>query len=730
MSKFLVTGATGFIAAHTIERLLQAGHEVVGTVRDLNNSTKLAHLNALDVHSGKFSLVEADLLDDDPFSDLMNVDVVLHMASPYIVSVENPQSDLVDPAVNGTLSILRAAAQSDTVKRVVVTSSMAAITDEPDGRVLTEEDWNDKSSLKRNPYYFSKAEAESAAWEFIDQHNPKFDLVAINPFLVVGPALSSSINASNQILIDILNGTYPAILDLDFGFVDVRDVADAHIKAATIEDASGRYIVASGNMTMDELVRLMKNEGYTHLKLPSMKFAGPIGTALMKVASYSQPAGVGSYLRTHLGRHPRFDTSKLSRDLGISLRSPVESVKDTLADLSHWGHISAPTDELRKKGKGMGVWLRRGAIGIALAFLLFLGAFKLMHGMGKPYPDISTDPVLEMSAITTPIMLPFPPGMVAASSDGRIFYTYHMLHKPERFVDATVFEWVDGEGVPFPSQEMQSEFHGAMGVVADNHDRLWVIKPGALEGERTRLVAINRTSGEMVLDHLFAKGEAGFAQDMRISPDGRTVYLADTGLFKFTKPGLIVFDVETKSARTVLSGHPSVSPQNWVKRKTDGKDYRLAFGLLTFVVGVDGISLTADGDWLYYATMSHDSVYKVPTSVLLNEEASDEEIAASIEFVGKKPMSDGTELLEDNSLIITDVENGGLARLYPNGSLVTLTKDPRVDWADSVTVAPDGSIWFTDSRLTDLINQFAQPANEQTMRERGPYPIYRVSLGD
>lgn len=370
--------------------------------------------------------------------------------------------------------------------------------------------------------------------------------------------------------------------------------------------------------------------------------------------------------------------------------------------------------------------LRIGAVIIG-ALIAFLIVFKLLYGGGKFYPDLSTAPVVDPARVSAPIQLPYPPGMVAAAPDGRLFYTYHMLHKPERFVDATVFEWVDGKGVPFPNQDMQSEFVGAMGITADRQGRLWIVKPGALEGKATRLLAVDKASGELVIDHTFAKEDAGFAQDMRVSPDGRTVFLADTGLFKFTKGNLIVFDVETQTSRTVLKGHPSVSPQNWVMRKTNGEPYRLAFGLLTFVVGVDGIALTDDGRWLYFATMSHDSVYRIPTMALRDETLDDEALAETIEFVGHKPMSDGIELLDNGDLLITDVENGGLAKLAPDGTLTTLTKDADVDWADSVTVAPDGSVWFTDSRLTNLIDAFANPSGKETMLARGPYAIWRIA---
>lgn len=373
-------------------------------------------------------------------------------------------------------------------------------------------------------------------------------------------------------------------------------------------------------------------------------------------------------------------------------------------------------------------WFTRIALALVALIAIMLVYVKVMHGGGKPYPDLSTTPTLPETSVSAPISLPFPPGMVASSPDGRLFYTYHMLHKPERFSEATVFEWRDGQGVPFPSQEMQTEFHGAMGITVDRQNRLWVIKPGALEGKQTRLMAIDIARGDLIVDHLFEKGEAGFAQDMRVSPDGETVFLADTGLFKFTKASLIVFDVSSKTTRTILQGHPTVSPQNWVMRKTNGKPYKLAFGFLTFVVGVDGIALTEDGEWLYFATMSHDSVYRVPTDTLLDVSLNDDAVSEKVEFVGIKPMSDGIELLPDNTVIITDVENGGLAALSPTGDLRTLTKSTDVDWADSVTIAPDGSIWFTDSRLTDLIDQFANPADEAAMLERGPYAIYQVEF--
>jgi dihydroflavonol-4-reductase len=336
----LVSGASGFIAGHVIEQLLAAGYLVVGTVRDPKDKAKNAHLAALP-GADRLTLVAADLTAPDPFSAHADVDAILHLASLYAIDVKDAQRDLVDPAVQGTLSMLRAAAANPRVKRVVLTSSMAAVTDSPDGRVLTDADWNTTSSLTRNPYYYSKTMAEREAWAFMEREKPSFDLIVINPFLVVGPSHTAAINTSPQTLVDIIKGSYPAIMALTWGFVDVRDVAAAHVAAMERPAAHGRYLCVASNMSMAETVDHIRAEGYPG-KLPKLDLSGGFGTALMKLMSYTQPKGVGSYLRTHLGRVPRYDTTHSTTDLGISYRPVAESLSDTLADLAKWGHIPAP----------------------------------------------------------------------------------------------------------------------------------------------------------------------------------------------------------------------------------------------------------------------------------------------------------------------------------------------------------------------------------------------------
>lgn len=334
----LVTGAGGFVAAALVERLLARGLRVRGTVRAPGKGD--APLRALPGAAERLEIVAADLLDEGAFDEAARgCSVVFHTASPYAINVADPQRDLVDPAVKGTENVLRAAAAAG-VRRVVLTSSMAAITDEPPDRVLTEADWNTSSSLDRNPYYFSKVMAERAAWRFTEERAPSFRLVVIHPFLVVGPSIPPSVNTSNRILVDLLAGNYPGLLDLAWGFVDVRDVAIAHERAAEVDGASGRYLCVGEAATMRQTVEKLRALGYSDgFRLPRLGLDGAWATALVRMGAAFQPKGTGSYLRTHLGRVPRYDTTKIRDELGVTFRPLAETLRDAVEDLLRHGHV-------------------------------------------------------------------------------------------------------------------------------------------------------------------------------------------------------------------------------------------------------------------------------------------------------------------------------------------------------------------------------------------------------
>jgi dihydroflavonol-4-reductase len=329
-----VTGVSGFVGSQTAAELLAAGYQVRGTVRDPNRSRDEGLL--ADVPGAeRLELVAADLMRPESFTDAVaGCEYVIHTASPYVLQVDDPQRDLVDPAVNGTTAVLQASLAAG-VKRVVITSSLAAVTDQPDGRVLTEADWNQASTLTRNPYYYSKTLAERAAHEF-GRANP-IEVVVVNPGPVFGPSLVPSLNETNRILTGLADGTFPAVLALQYLAVDVRDVAVAHRLAMETPGASGRYLCAAGVRTLRELRDQMAALGVS--KVPRMSLDRGVGVPISKLVARFQPAAIRQYLLTNLGGEFRIDNSTIRQELGMTFRPIDETIADTVADLRRWEHL-------------------------------------------------------------------------------------------------------------------------------------------------------------------------------------------------------------------------------------------------------------------------------------------------------------------------------------------------------------------------------------------------------
>ncbi|AVX03340.1 dihydroflavonol-4-reductase [Maritalea myrionectae] len=249
----LVTGATGYLAGWIVKRLLEEGKTVHAAVRDPSNKQKIAHLDDMAASlPGDIKYFKADLLDEGSFDEaIQGCDVVMHTASPFTSEVTDPQKDLVDPAVRGTRNVLGAANRTDSVKRVVVTSSCAAIygdavdVAQSPGQTLTEDDWNTTSRLDHQSYSFSKVEAEKAAWEMADAQD-RWKLVTINPSLIVGPGTAKTqTSESFNFMKQAGDGTFKmGVPKMEIGMVDVRDVAEAHLLAGFIENAEGRHIVS------------------------------------------------------------------------------------------------------------------------------------------------------------------------------------------------------------------------------------------------------------------------------------------------------------------------------------------------------------------------------------------------------------------------------------------------------------------------------------------------------
>uniref|UniRef100_A0A7N0UF63 NAD-dependent epimerase/dehydratase domain-containing protein n=1 Tax=Kalanchoe fedtschenkoi TaxID=63787 RepID=A0A7N0UF63_KALFE len=266
-----VTGASGYIASWLVKLLLQRGYTVKASVRDPDDPTKTHHLTALDGAAERLHLYKANLLEQGSFDSIVQgCEAVFHTASPFYHDVKDPQAELIDPAVKGTLNVLSSCAKVLSVKRVVLTSSIAAVAYSGKPRtpeVVVDETWfSDPNVCKEMKlwYVISKTLAEDAAWKFVKENN--IDMVTINPAMVIGPLLQPTLNTSAAAVLNLINGseTYP---NASFGWVNVKDVAEAHILGFEVPSASGRYCLVERVAHFSEVVNKLR-ELYPGIKLP------------------------------------------------------------------------------------------------------------------------------------------------------------------------------------------------------------------------------------------------------------------------------------------------------------------------------------------------------------------------------------------------------------------------------------------------------------------------------
>ncbi|XP_022153022.1 cinnamoyl-CoA reductase 1-like [Momordica charantia] len=266
-----VTGASGYIASWIVKFLLRRGYTVKASVRDPSDPIKTAHLLALDGAAERLHLFKANLLEEGSFdSAVQGCEGVFHTASPFFHSVSDPQAELIDPALKGTLNVLKSVAKSSTVKRVVLTSSIAAVAYNEKPRtpdVVVDETWFSSPEVCKELklwYVLSKTLAEEAAWNFVREKG--IDMVTINPAMVIGPLLQPTLNTSAEAILNLISGaqTFP---NSTFGWVNVKDVANAHIQAYEIPSASGRYCLVERVIHYSGTVKILRDL-YPSLKLP------------------------------------------------------------------------------------------------------------------------------------------------------------------------------------------------------------------------------------------------------------------------------------------------------------------------------------------------------------------------------------------------------------------------------------------------------------------------------
>ncbi|CAN0901787.1 Phenylacetaldehyde reductase [Linum grandiflorum] len=253
-----VTGASGYIASWIVKLLLSRGYTVKASVRDPNDPKKTEHLRALEGASDRLLLFKANLLEEGSFdSGVEGCVAVFHTASPFYHDVK----ELIDPALKGTLNVLNSCAKTPSIKRVVLTSSIAAVAYNGKPRtpdVVVDETWFSNPDFCRESklwYVVSKTLAEDAAWKFAKEKG--MDLVAINPAMVIGPLLQPTLNTSAAAVLSIMKGTT----------ISVKNVAEAHIKAFEIPSANGRYCMVEKVAHYSEVLKILKGL-YPSVQLP------------------------------------------------------------------------------------------------------------------------------------------------------------------------------------------------------------------------------------------------------------------------------------------------------------------------------------------------------------------------------------------------------------------------------------------------------------------------------
>jgi len=334
MEKVLVTGATGYIGLHCIQQLLNQGYAVNGSVRSPERKDEI--FEALQKHNTpteNLNLFTFNLTEDDGWDEGMEgCDYLLHVASP--IALENHNEDFfVKPAVAGVKRAFKYAKKHN-VKKVVLTSSVAAIFDTLEEKTdYDETDWSDPENPSISHYAKSKTLAEKAAWDFVDNEDNPFELAVINPALVIGSSLSGDLGESNKAIAMVTTGKMPVAVPLQFGYVDVRDVAAAHLLAMQNSNSNGeRFALAEKDLWYKDVAKVLRDNGFD--KAPT--FNVPVWLAKI-LANFSKELKV---TLPYLGRVRSVkNTSKAKDILGWNPRPAEESIIDIAEQIKEMGLI-------------------------------------------------------------------------------------------------------------------------------------------------------------------------------------------------------------------------------------------------------------------------------------------------------------------------------------------------------------------------------------------------------
>ncbi|MDD9893620.1 MAG: hypothetical protein OXT49_08970 [Gammaproteobacteria bacterium] len=364
---------------------------------------------------------------------------------------------------------------------------------------------------------------------------------------------------------------------------------------------------------------------------------------------------------------------------------------------------------------------------VLLVVLLLLVAIPLMvklrYGGGEPFPVMQMTPTMDSGALELVADLPAPPGNIAVSDQGRVFFTYHPEGKPT----VKVAELVDGKALPWPSIEFQTGdgepryFQNVLSLRIDRQDRLWTLDNANHGLGQPRLLAFDIETGVVVHQYDFDRDVAprlSHLNDFQVTTDGNTIFIADASIMGKT-PAILIYDVVNKRARRVLEGHVSVEAEPYIP-VVQGRKMEI-FGLFAIRPGVDSIALDRQNEWLYFAAVTATRMYRARVVDLLNIELGEEQLQARVEDWAAKPETDGITTDNAGNVYLTDPGHDAIHRLRPeDGSLETLIQSASIRWPDGMSYGPDNYLYFTCSALHHVIGRSSKHKLSQA-----PYQIYR-----
>ncbi len=321
----LVTGASGFIGSHCIVSLLENGYQVKGTIRDLSRGEQIRNfIQNHTKYADNLSFASADLMKDEGWEEAMEgCTYVLHVASPVPINLPKDENEIIKPAKEGTIRVLKAADKTG-VKRVVITSSIAAICygHSDYKKTFTEADWTNLAGKNLTAYPKSKTIAEKAAWSYLEETGSKLELVAVNPSVVLGPALEKDFGSSLELVRKIMGGELPGAPKIGWPIVDVRDVAKMQLLAMTEPKAVGkRYICANETMFIKDVAKVIKDNFPAYQNKISVR---NLPNWVVRISALFDPT-VKAVL-SELGNPQYVSSEKAKEDLNWTCRSNEEAI--------------------------------------------------------------------------------------------------------------------------------------------------------------------------------------------------------------------------------------------------------------------------------------------------------------------------------------------------------------------------------------------------------------------